>query len=211
MRFNQYRSLRQARRGFTIVELMIAITVFSIVATLVMAGVIYVARQYQQVTNRIAIEEASRSFHQQVLQSLQYTSVPVADAAASGGYKGKCIGGQMYVYGEIEDYSGATESESMNKYDAQKTGLYIVDTPSGGCDISTVGPIQDLQNLLPEGAKVVGLSIDSVTGVIKTTFVKSVPDLLDFSSLPTLKCKMEVGKEWCAVVSFESMAKRRIL
>lgn len=210
MRFNQYRSLRQAKRGFTIVELMIAITVFSIVATLVMAGVIYVARQYQQVTNRIAIEEASRSFHQQVLQSLQYTSVPIADAVASGGYKGKCIGGQMYVYGEIEDFTG-TIAQSQAKYNSQKPGLYVATTPSGGCDVSAVGPIQDLQNLLPKDAKVVGLSIDSVTGVIKTTFVKSGTDLLDFSSLPTLKCKMEVGKEWCAVVSFESMAKRRML
>lgn len=205
MRFNQYRSLRQARRGFTIVELMIAITVFSIVATLVMAGVIYVARQYQQVTNRIAIEEASRSFHQQVLQSLQYTSVDVTEPSPELGYRAYCVGNNMFIFG------GSTVTDGAS-FESQKEGLYVKQISGLGCDIpNSVSEITGQQNLLPEGAKVVGLSIDSVTGVIKTTFVKSGTDLLDFSSLPTLKCKMEVGKEWCAVVSFESMAKRRIL
>lgn len=194
------------RQGFTIVELMIAISVFSVATTLVVMGVLFVSRQYQQANNRTAIEEASRAFHQQVLQAIRYTgneiSAPVT--STSGNHKAICVGNQMFIY-------GAKVVSAEADYNQLAEGLYVINNDASGCNIDSY-TLSQQQNILPDGAKVFSLSINPSTGTVQTTFVKSAADLLDYSTSSKVSCKIAVsGREWCAVVSFESTGKRRIL
>lgn len=199
--------LSRGKAGFTIVELMIAISVFSAASTMILVGVLYISKQYQQATNRVALEEASRSFHAQALQSLQYTN-RAAEQTSDGGFQAVCLGNQMYVYGSQNFGSLTTAGERLSAYGIQQPGLYVLNNISD-CSLGSFNP-SDHVNVLPENAKVYELQIDDVVGSIKTTFIKSDSDLLDLSdSSPTCSAAVS-GREWCAVVSYESLGKRRI-
>lgn len=199
---------KSKERGFTIVELMIAVSIFAIAITLVLAGVIFIARQYQQASNRVAMEDATRNLHQQIIQSVQFGKIIIPDAGkglfTNSGYRATCVGNYMYIYGEAKIVD-------QSSYEGKEEGLYIKDNTTGcaQADISKV----NARNLLPPGAKVVEFSV-SDQGEINTTVANSPPDLLEIVNSGgsfDVSCKSAItGREFCAIVSLNSAANQRI-
>jgi prepilin-type N-terminal cleavage/methylation domain-containing protein len=190
-------------KGFTVVELMIAISVFATAMTLVLAGVIFISRQYQQTSNRVALEEASRNIHQQITQSIQFSGTNILPEVTVPPYSAVCVGNYMYIY-------GANEPVSLQaNYISQSEGLYVKDNPGITCDTALVN-INGARNLLPSGAKVTLFSVSS-TGNVSTIFVKSPDDLLRYSGGVVDGCSTTItGKEFCATVKLDSSATRRV-
>ena len=200
------------KKGFTIVELMIAVTVFSVAAVLVMTGVIVIARQYQQASTRVALEEASRNIHQQITESIRFAKGTISSplpstASSSTNYSYVCIGSNMYIYGTYN-------SPYDTNYTSLKEGLYLrqaVECDSANADIDLA------TNLLPPKSKVLIFTIGNAAannGKISTLFIRSGDDnLVDFSgALPSeIKCKSGVaGREYCTYVPLESYATQRV-
>lgn len=191
-------------QGFTIVELMIAMTTFTVAVTLITTGVIFIGRQYKQAVTRVDLESASREIHQQVAQSIQFSGADAQTITPPGDYSATCIGDKQYIYGTSQaDYDAAT-------YDALNSGLYYKDIPEGSCpgiDTTNLGI-----NLLPDGAKVVAFDYNSF--VFSTVFVYSDSDLINVGSTPTadqIACKGGVsGREYCAVVKLDSSVARKV-
>lgn len=195
---------KQSRKGFTIIELMIAISIFAAAMTLVLAGVIFIARQYQQASNRVALEDASRNVHQQVLQSIQFSGIDT-ESATSGSYTATCVGNIMYVYG-ARAANGAVIANSAD-YTAQAEGLFVKDNLNScnSADVSTA----NARNILPTGAKVAGFSV-SAAGAVSTQFAKAPTDLLSFNA-GEVTCNTTItGREYCATVKLDSAAARRV-
>jgi prepilin-type N-terminal cleavage/methylation domain-containing protein len=191
------------KKGFTIVELMIAVSVFSTAMVLVLAGVVFISRQYQQTSNRVALEEASRNIHQQITQSIQFSGTNIVSEITVGPYSAVCAGNYMYIFGANEPV------DSQAAYYFQPEGLFIKENPGTACDPALVN-ITGERNLLPVGAKVTLFSI-TATGNVSTVFSKSPEDLLNFIGGGEVSCNTTItGKEFCATVKLDSSASRRV-
>jgi prepilin-type N-terminal cleavage/methylation domain-containing protein len=207
MAFNQ----RGPQKGFTIIELMIAISVFSVAIILITMGVLVISRQYQQASNRVKLESASREIHQQIAQSIQFSVENVLVSAASGGWRSLCTGSQRYTYGS------PLASYTTTSYNSLKSGLYSDQGAIGVCTVPTGGDaaITALPNLLPSDAKVLEFTYSGTSNTLKSRFVSSSTDLLSVTAAATpvdsIVCKSAaVGREYCAVVQLTSSAARRV-
>lgn len=207
------------KKGFTIIEVMIALMVFTSMMVIIMAGVIFVSRQYRQSSNMVSLQEASRSIHQQISESIKFSAEPVVQNA-NGSLSAYCIGNFMYVYPTV---ATAGWSGSAAQFDSYSEGLYIQPN-NNGCattDIALPHPnasiAQEQRNLLPPGAKATKVVI-SPEGEVTTVFVRSPGDLIDIPSVPVgdpmrgvVTCKAEIsGREFCASVKLTSSTTRRV-
>ena len=205
------------RKGFTIVELMIAISVFSVVMIIATTGILLVARQYQSGVTKTAMQSATRDIHQKISDSIKYSggSVWQKDSSSPTGYSVICAGNIRYFYkkpdlnidNKIENFSSLS-----SLYYEQKTTGSFTDSDCG------IGPSTDSQQLLPNNAKVAVFDVttaveDGVTksATISTRFVKGDEDLFNLPEIPAqLQCKSGVGNEWCSVVSLSSIVNPRL-
>ncbi|HVX23939.1 MAG TPA: prepilin-type N-terminal cleavage/methylation domain-containing protein [Candidatus Saccharimonadales bacterium] len=117
---------RHRQAGFTIVELMISLTVLSILLIIAAAVLTHIGGLYQKGLNQSNVQDDSRGITSQIGQDLQLG--PAASFAASTSYRGIgnyqegvfCINGLRYTYvlGQVVD--------------ATHHGVWR-DQPSGGC------------------------------------------------------------------------------
>lgn len=201
------------QKGFTVVELMIAIAVFAIAVVLVMAGVIYIGRKYQQSSTRVALEDASRNIHQQVGQAVQFsqrdTSDAIAQDASTGNLTARCIGKDMFIF-DKRAIDIVDTNPDPDKFSNLEEGLWLKRDPTGGCAQTDVNKT-DAVNLLPPNAKTIVL--DYTTNRLTTLFVRAPDDTyLKFGSTPDLTtCNYTLaGREFCADVKLTSYTVGRI-
>jgi len=199
------------KTGFTIVELMIALSLFAVVSVIVLAGVLFIGRQYQQSSDRIAIEDASRNLHQQISQSLQFSPKPTVDAFTpipGQPFSKFCVGKDKYVFNRTQIIDGPS-------YESAAEGLYLLSYD--GCSNATTSP--DAVNLLPPGAKVAYFNFDFSTGTLSTIIIKAPSDggdlIKDVSGPPAQPeeagCDSTVTRrEYCTSVKFDSATVGRL-
>ncbi|CAN5145224.1 hypothetical protein BH09PAT3_BH09PAT3_5860 [soil metagenome] len=92
---------KSSQAGFTIIELMIATSVFSIVLIIITSGVISFTRQYYKgiVTN--TTQNVTRSVSNEISQALQFGSTgatAIYNTASPVAQVGYCISGKAYYY-----------------------------------------------------------------------------------------------------------------
>jgi hypothetical protein len=204
------------QRGFTIVELMIAISVFSVAVVLITLGVMVISRQYQQSSTRIKLETANREIHQIITQAVQFTGgTPIYNDSLAD-WDAFCVGTQRFTFAKQPNAYDAPA------YDALKAGLYLDTVPENTCPNPDVAgtligggagtaTIADRDNLLPPGAKVVFFNYDNDSNQFSTKFVSSSSDLINLGTPDLISCiNVIAGKEFCAVVQLTSSAIRRV-
>lgn len=220
---------KSKRRGFTIVELMIAISVFSVVMIIATTGILLIARQYQSGVTKTAMQSATRDIHQKISDSIKYSggSIYQIDSGGVTGYSVVCAGNTRYFYRKPivteNKISTGSEFNSMSSlYFQQQTDDYTPGNSVGKCGYISSVATEDLkiaQQLLPNNAKVAVFDVattvddDGITNAstIETTFVRGDYDLFNLPSIPGgLKCKSGVGNEWCSVVSLSSIVNPRL-
>lgn len=89
------------RQGFTIVELMIATTVFSVILIVATSGVIAIGRLYYKGITSAKTQEATRSIMESVARSQQFSSQGASETEAAAVFDGKraiCFGEDRYSY-----------------------------------------------------------------------------------------------------------------
>lgn len=212
-----YMASKSSQKGFTIVELMIAISVFAVAVILITMGVLVISRQYQQSSTRTKLESANREIHQTIGQAVQFSGANAKTNTTDTDWNVFCAGTQRFVFGKTRASYTAVE------YTALKAGLYADTVVNDTCPAATTngtpiggvvgsGPsLLDRDNLLPDGAKVVTLTYDAPSKMFTTKFILSDADLINLGAADAITCKSGVaGKEFCAVVQLQSSAIRRI-
>jgi prepilin-type N-terminal cleavage/methylation domain-containing protein len=138
--------------GFTIIELLIATVVFSMVIVVILYGVLSFTHAYYGGINASTTQGTARSILNSVAQSIEFSGSPITQTPASLPGAGStiyfCAGGVTYIYSWGRMYTG---SPSLTN-----PGLYVV---PGNCQVPATIPTADGQELLAQNMRITALTV----------------------------------------------------
>lgn len=227
-------NLRANTRGFTIVELMIATSVFSLLLLISMAALIFIGRIYYKGTTESRTTNTASSIIDEVSSSVKFSGQDVKVAAGPNtGWDGAyCIGSTKYSY-KLNKILEIDRSE--NSLRAQRvlvksqdplclgnpTGIPL-DPPATFTALGSQTPEGNLQELLaeymrltrfevvgsPEGLTTINISVvyggDSDNAAVDT-------DIYNYESGQISSCKTGVASsQFCSVKNLSTTVLRKV-
>ncbi|QQS20359.1 prepilin-type N-terminal cleavage/methylation domain-containing protein [Candidatus Saccharibacteria bacterium] len=212
-------SVRRHSGGFTIVELMIATMVFSVILTVVTMGVISFSNRYYKGVHTSATQSAARSIMDTITQSIQFGSATVTPSGSNNFF---CAGGSVFLFD--------TNGVMFNNTPGQR-GVYVTPKTGDACvDQAVTGGRQLLGNRM----RVASISVAPLGGVPNMYQVSVVvaygddtvlcaPSLPQqcqetasytapsFINLPDITCKPGNGNQYCAVSRLKASVQKRVV
>ena len=204
------RELKQS--GFTIVELMIATAVFSVILLVCTIALLQLGRTYYKGVTSARTQEVARVIIDDVSQAIQFQGGQIGAAGSANGSNGYCVGSTLYSY--ILNYQlvdGAAGSNQSNHV--------LIASPSGGACNSSTAPY-DLLNTtgsLTGGARELMATNTRLTEFsitpegsnlyrVSVTVVAGSDDLLSGGSCANVR----VGGQFCATSSLSTVVQKRV-
>lgn len=212
----------QMQKGFTIVELLIATMVFSVVLLVLTAGIIQIGRVYYKGITESQTQAATRAIVNAVKQDLQFSSGAVVPGISSGGMKANCIGNRVYQY-------------TNALYTGTSTGIVSGTLSAGSCapGMSLPASLTRPQELLGNRMRVINFSVTTVSADFYTVVVRVASGENDLlcspsrsdcstptdtfsgyaaSGVPTdTTCKnIRTGSQYCSVSEISTLVERRV-
>ncbi|HSX43987.1 MAG TPA: type II secretion system protein [Candidatus Saccharimonadales bacterium] len=139
--------------GFTIIELLIATLVFSIILLVVAYSAISIGRIYYRGITDSKTQDIARNAIDDISKAIQFNGGDIKIATVTGGTSGFCVGGRLYSYKLFTEVSGTTHA-------------LVADTLGGGCsaaeDIGSTPPTTSSE-LLGERMRLTLLCISTPT------------------------------------------------
>lgn len=218
-----YRS--QKSSGFTIVELMIATTVFSIILLLCATGLIQVSRMYYKGITTSQTQEAARSVMDEISRSIQFGGGKVTGTSATGGDVKDyfCIGDKRYSFlikKQLSDDSSPGPNQRPNVLIVREDASAPCDDARAGAMETAVSPTNDPDerellrpNMRLAKLKVEETSADSNLYKVEIRVVYGDDDLL--IEPPAVNAYEECGNfragtQFCAISELSTVVKRRV-
>lgn len=229
-----------SQRGFTIIELMIAMMVFSVILIVVTAGILSFSRQYYKGVIANQTQNTARAVIDDITRAIQFNSGGVYELTQNDPTDppGPAVG---YCLGESRRYSftpnqQVTKSGTLGPMQA-RYGL-TSDTISG-CSTSTLAVdtavltgstgLVNFRELLGENMRLNKLKITQSGGMYTIT-VKVVygdndllcspsvsgscdpeaPTVLSHLQNDDLRCRLTAGSQFCAVSELSTTIKKRV-
>jgi prepilin-type N-terminal cleavage/methylation domain-containing protein len=206
-------------RGFTIVELMIATLVFSVILTVVTMGVISFSNRYYKGVHASTTQNTTRNIMDTITQAIQFGEARVDPSGANNFF---CAGGSVFMF----DASGAM-------YDglAGQRGMYVAPKVGDACvDQALTGGRQ----MLGKRMRIAAMSVTQVAGVSTMYRAQVViaygednalcaPSLpmgcspsasysaVNFINRPDVTCKPGNGNQYCAVSRLTANVQKRVV
>lgn len=219
------------RNGFTIIELLIATTVFSVVLLVISAAIIQIGRIYYKGVTGAQTQETTRTILSDITQAIQFTSGQIVTTYdTAGNDQGTdsiyaiCVGNRLYSY-----KFGQQREESQH--------AMVVRDVTGGCiataaSLDMAVPSKGFE-MLAEHMRLSDLHVEAIPGATETyrvsiRVVYGDDDLLCSDSLgncssaatmsPTqlanardLRCKdIRAGTQFCATSELSTIVERRL-
>jgi prepilin-type N-terminal cleavage/methylation domain-containing protein len=126
--------------GFTILELLVATVVFSVVLLVVTAGILQIARVYYKGVTESTTQNTARAIIDTISQAIQFSGGNVTatpSPAAAGTNYAFCVGNQQFSYvlgWQVENGVNAAKNQGWHA---------LVQRTAAGCSTST--PAQDVR------------------------------------------------------------------
>ena len=200
----RHHSTPHKEAGFTIVELMIATMVFSVILVVITMGVLYFSRSYYKGVYASMTQNAARDISDAVGQAVQFgTGEPTTYAYHSGVVDGYfCAGGYVFVFKLGQQYDGTSGT----------TGMYM-QTMDGDCTHSASVVTLPQRQLLGNRMRITYLNFDGANGLYTLDIKVAYGDadlLSDNMGLGAdLQCKLGAGSEYCAVAQYTTSIRQR--
>jgi len=219
---------RQA--GFTIVELMIATLVFTVILLVITTAVLRFSAAYYRSVRTTATQETARSIIDTLSRAVELGSGTVTSGssfAPPSGYKPVnvsyiCAGGKVFAYQMGPAYDPATT-----------VGLTMSDNTTSGCTFNSATEwraMPNAQQLLPKNMRLVELSLEDGEGGLKKLSVVTASSDLDLlcrqdglgncdaladdaavaGAPQDLVCVSGKGSEYCAVSKLNTVVGKRL-
>ena len=210
----QTRRIKGGKRGFTILELLVATIVFSVVLLLVTAGIMQIARVYYKGVTETNTQNAARNIIETISQAIQFSGGPVTNTdtpPVPGAERFFCIGSQHYSYKlgwQVENNPVAGQNQSWHA---------LVQQPlTGSC-----AGVQTLTNQAIVGRDLLGrhmrLSKLVVLGLgnnqyrVEVRVVFGDNDLLSNPTDPNTVCRGEsAGTQFCSISELSTTVVKRV-
>ena len=197
----------RAHEGFTIIELLIATTVFSLFLLLLSAVTLRIGRLYSKGVISTKTQEAARSITNDIAKSIQFSG---SDVKSGPNYI--CAGAKRFMF-----KSGLQLIDNGVLTADQTSHVLISDTPAL-CPgtISSFGALSAGQReLMPSRMRLANLTISPATGssglfTINIRVVYGDFDLLSNPNAPNASCKPNIGTEFCSVSDLTTTVQKRL-
>lgn len=200
--------INRDKNGFTLVELMIAITVFSVLLLLSAASLTQISRLYYKGVIVTKTQNVSRNIMDDISQAFQFSSGNMTNIGVpdSNGLRRICIGNVRYTYALNKQIN------ETNKHALWRDKV----ASSGSCDALNIFDNSEIENsatsadgteLLESGMRLKSISIGNNGGIpeiknINVAVIYGDDDLINFSDSAMTQpvgCKGDVtGSQWCA-------------
>lgn len=231
--------LKIDQRAFTIVELMIATMVFSVILLLVTTGVIQIGSAYYKGALQSRTQETARNIIDEISRGIQFSGDRVVintgyDVAANpypqpGGRYGLCVGGTAYSYiidRQLRDPNGPPGTTDQRPY------MLMSYRPTEGCSTYPTGadvgsnPIyapasvntqypNAYKELLGIGMRLTALQIQdngNNTYTITVEVASGERELFEpaDTNLISTACRGSVGNQFCAMSRLTTTVQKRV-
>lgn len=207
--------------GFTIIELLVATLVFSVVMLVIAIGVMQFNHVYYAGMTQSNTQNAARAIIENISQAVQFSGEQVTSPIAMGGSEtGFCIGNDRYSY--LLGWQLVDSAPSASNH--QTNHALVMDTPGDCSGMSAQDFTQPLAagstELLSPHMRISKLSVTPVSGSndlykIDVRVVYGDDDLLRSPSGggPTaadVVCQTGSGSQFCAISELSTVVQRRI-
>lgn len=203
--------------GFTIVELMIATMVFSVVLLIVTAGILQVARVYYKGITELNTQNTARGVMDTIAQSIQFSGGDVLPTPAS-----PTAGVDYFFCAGDAQFSYRLGWQVENELDLTKHRTWhgLVRDTSGGC--SGLSSAQNLgletvdgSDLLGQHMRLAKLVVEPIPDTdkyrIQVRVVYGDDDLLNNPTESDASCKaVSAGTQFCAVSELSTVVVKRV-
>lgn len=186
-------------KGFTIIELLIATVIFSLILLIISGAIIQFSRIYYKGVISSKTQETARSIVDEVSRAAQFGTTLDSpsdnpDDPTSGAF---CLGDKRFRYVLKQIRAGADR-------------ILIADTSPASCEMSMVGTSDDDRELLGDEMQLLEFKVtgDSVTGRYDVTVTVAYGTDVDIA---TKTCPaLNFGGQYCAVSTVKSTVTKRL-
>ncbi len=201
--------------GFTILELLIATIVFSVVLMLVTAGIMQIARVYYKGVTEANTQNTARSIIDTISQAIQFTGGTVTLTAASpvaGNNYAFCVGNQQFSYRlgwQVENRFSVVDNQAWHALVQNTT----TGCPSAGAQ-NLANQVVNGRDLMGQHMRLSNLVIENPAPNLYKVQVRVVygdNDLLDNPTTANAACKsQQSGTQFCAVSELSTIVIKRV-
>ncbi len=214
--------------GFTILELMIAMSVFATVLLVCTVGILQIGRSYSKGITSSRTQEAARAVLDEISEAIQFGAGLPADLANNGAADGVCAGGKRFSYvlnRQLTDsvIVPASQSRHVVVVDpigsaACTSGLQAVNVTNATLTNPGGGPFADApRELLSTRMRLTDLTVlqvpvggdpDSTLYEVTVRVVSGDDQVLTGSPL---RCREDrAGTQFCAISELKTVVQKRV-
>jgi prepilin-type N-terminal cleavage/methylation domain-containing protein len=221
----------QKQQGFTIIELMIATLVFSIILMLCLAGVMQITKMYYRGVTQNKTREAARAVTDEIAEAIRFSNGAIQPASADVATGPQvnfdsdnavgffCIGQKRYTYAIDRQMKREPNANAELK---QKKHVFWVDQPdscAGPADLDDPDTDLNGRDLLQENMRLYRMKLEQTANLSDKMYQISVGvaygdnDLLSVKSDDPSELTCEdafVGVEFCATTNYSVTAGKRL-
>jgi len=202
----------EASGGFTIVELLIATLVFSVVLLIVTSGIMQVTRVYMKGVTETNTQNTARSVMDTISQAIQFGGGVVTQTATSpvsGTDYAFCIGSQQFSYRlgwQVENGTNATNHQAWHG---------LVQRSAADCSAQNLGnQAVSGRDLIGQHMRLANLIVQSIGNnqyKVQVRIVYGDDDLLNNPTATSAKCKdIRAGTQFCSQAELTSVVVKRV-
>lgn len=200
------KSVTTDEKGFTLIELMIAATVFSVILVIVSAGIIQVSKSFYKGVTMTKTQEVSRTILDDVSRAIQYNSGLVSKPImANDTVQGFCVGDRRYSYVLFTKH---TDDNQVLMVD-QISGCNSLSQAQGISGSSATG-----KELMGVNMRLLKLDVtDAGNGLwsITVRVAHGENDMLVSETDPNTTCQMGLaGSQFCAISELTTTVRKRL-
>jgi len=206
------------QKGFTIVELMIAALVFSIILIIIMAAVLQITRNYYKGVSTTRTQEVARNIMQTVSEAIQFSGGSInTNLASNNGSIGFCVDHYRFSYVDTDSSHPGSHPGYIFDGSASTHGLVEDDVSPAGCagtlsaqDLTSGLPLAPTSKeiLLPRmSVRSINVSQISSTNLYQITI--SI-EMGDNTLLSGGRCVGGNGTQFCATTSLTNVVEKRV-
>lgn len=205
------------QQGFTLVELLIATTIFSVILMAAAAALVQMGRLYYKGVIAAKTQNVTRTVIDDVSRSIQFSSGNDAEATLPGDatVKAKCFGDIRFTY-ILREQVGPQVPHALWQDKIGAAGC-DEDVPDLRQENPYGDPAQNSQGreLLSKGMRLQDFNIQAQAGSNDDIFIITVKviygenDLLNDPDNPTACKGSTVGGQWCAISDLSSVVYSR--